>query len=252
MSAPYFQPPLTELKRRRRLRRLATVGVVLVTTAAMGAVVGAVLNASAANSPQRQTTQSTTPVNGADRTDREPRAERPVMKPITYKGVGDRILEIEKPDAFQIGYAKIRYTGLSNFAVQTVGDRVPELLVNVVGGYAGTVAFDLDDMNADRLRIVADGKWSVKLLPMERLRYLGAGEKISGHGDDVLLYSESKDTIAKIRYDGRSRFAVSTFGGTGAPDRLVDQTGPYTGKRLIPTTSLVIVTADGDWSIRTR
>lgn len=188
------------------------------------------------------------PVEAESSTEAVPKsvAPAPVPKEIKYTGRGDKILTITKPDSNGIGYAAITHKGSSNFVVETVGSE--QLLVNEIGKYSGRILFDMaEGEDTKRLKITANGSWTVTALPMEKLRRFK--DKISGEGDDVIVYV-GDGGVADIKHTGESNFAVQTYNGDGR-ELLVNEIGSYSGEQLLPADGAIVeITADGDWSFK--
>jgi hypothetical protein len=192
---------------------------------------------SAPSSPAPSNASS--PTNEPTVTQEEPAAQ----EPISYSGHGDKILKIKIPDSSGIGFAKITHRGSSNFFVKSV--ETDELLINEIGLYSGRVMFDTEEgQQTKRLKITADGSWTVKTLPMESLRTFDA--KIRGSGDDVIVYT-GNEGVAKIKHAGESNFVVQAYGDSS--ELLVNEIGNYSGEQLFTDASVVQITADGKWSI---
>jgi hypothetical protein len=165
-------------------------------------------------------------------------------QPVKYSGRGDKILSIKKPGSSGIGFAKFTHSGSANFVVWTVGSN--ELLVNAIGKYSGTVLFDAQDgADTNRLKIQADGAWTLTLLPIESVRKFQG--TITGKGDDVVLYLGSGG-VATISHRGQANFIVRTWGQSG-PDLLVNEIGNYDGEQLFTEACIVEINADGAWSM---
>ncbi|KQV26664.1 hypothetical protein [Yonghaparkia sp. Root332] len=183
-----------------------------------------------------------------------PEPEPEVVAPaadVVYSGTGDTILQIELPAGpDSIGIATIAHSGSSNFAVWSLdGDlNQSDLLVNVIGGYAGTVPFNLS--TAERItafEITADGAWTVTLRDVLSVRELPASATTTGQGDDVLVYFGDA-TVADLAHTGESNFAVWSYGASS--DLIVNEIGAYTGQVRWPAgTALVQISADGAWTI---
>lgn len=154
---------------------------------------------------------------------------------IVKEGVGDDVLQVEVPggDSSVLVYAK--HSGQSNFAVKTDSD----LLVNEIGSYEGVTY--LDDATG-LMEISADGPWRIEFRSTDIARPF-AGGKIDGRGDDVLWVSGGGQ-IASMSHTGESNFAVKT-----TDDLLVNEIGAYNGRVRWPGSGLVVITADGNWTI---
>lgn len=168
--------------------------------------------------------------------------------PKDYSGVGDDVVNITKHgDGTGAEVAIIQHTGGSNFAVHTLDSSLAktDLLVNEIGPYSGTVAFDLrSSQQTKALKVTADGAWTIKLVPLSSVRKLDGSAPMTGRGDDVFYYT-GPAKAAVFTHDGSSNIAVHSY--STRADLLVNEIGPYTGT-IVWTPGLYQVTADGNWS----
>lgn len=174
----------------------------------------------------------------------------PAPKPRTYRGTGDRILKVRKPEDGPVAVVAT-HTGSSNFQIEAIGAEGPDaaqLLVNEIGRYTGTTLMDVEDgQDTTRIKVTADGSWRLKLTPLAALPKFTA--KKAGSGDAVLVY-QGTDGTASFRHTGQSNFIVSVYTGDGG-DQLVNEIGRYAGEDFMPEGPAVVeITADGRWSIR--
>ncbi|WP_131732376.1 hypothetical protein [Actinomadura formosensis] len=185
--------------------------------------------------------------NTADSTTPSPHS----VKPQKYRGRGDKIVRIKDGD--EAWLAAFTHTGSSNFIVSALdpsGDE-SDVLVNVIGGYKGTVLFnDEADSNTRALKIKADGAWTLRLKPPSDAR-LWDGERITGKGDDVLRFADPSYgfTTMKLTHRGDSNFIVDSYTEDSA-ENLVNEIGRYSGEVSLPgDTVLITVHADGKWTL---
>ena len=167
------------------------------------------------------------------------------VAPVTYQGSGDFIQSITLPDP--VSNAAVTHAGSANFVVKADDANLGslDLLVNTIGNYQGTVL--LPDGTAN-LEISADGPWTVVISPAATARSFSSGP-ITGHGDDVIIYLGDTKPAA-ITHTGQSNFVVKAYPTSGgSADLLVNEIGPYNGTVRFPGSSLVVITADGDWTI---
>lgn len=165
----------------------------------------------------------------------------------TVKRQGDDIIKL--PKGAKSGIVTITHSGDSNFAVKTLTaeGQWSDLLVNEIGDYSGTVAFNLSRRDKPRyLEIVADGSWKVTIKPVYKAKALPKSSK----GDGVFTYSAKFAERWSIKHKGDSNFAVRTYGGR-YPDLLINEIGRYSGRKLVARdVKLVEVFADGTWSVK--
>jgi len=166
--------------------------------------------------------------------------------PLDYVGSGDQVIQVQMPDpTSSVAIAAIVYTGESNFAVWALDANLEQidLLVNAIGGYAGTVPIGFRGEEVAALEISAAGEWAVQLKPIETAREMT--DTISGTGDDVFVY-RGDTAIAHVTHDGESNFAL-----IGHPDAglLINEIGPYDGTVRFEGEDIYEVTADGNWTV---
>lgn len=184
----------------------------------------------------------------------EPEPEPEIAPPaadVVYEGVGDSVVQIALPggpDA--IGIATVSHSGARNFVIWALDEGLAqsELLVNTIGGYAGSVPFNLSTSERiTALEITADGPWSVTLRDVQTVREAPQGVSTTGQGDDVLLYLGDA-TIADVSHSGERNFVIWSYGSDS--ELLVNDIGSYTGAVRWPAgTALIQVNADGAWSL---
>ena len=112
-------------------------------------------------------------------------------------------------------------------------------------GYPHTL---LDPDTADvtaRLKIEADGNWTLKVQDVTKARRVT--EKIVGTGDDVVIYSGPAGVIA-ARALSEDNFVVWSY--SDSSDLLFNEIGPYRGENTISGGPLVLsIQAVGSWSM---
>lgn len=169
---------------------------------------------------------------------------------IVYEGSGDSVLPISLPDGAGVpAIATITHAGSRYFGVWALdsGMNQSELMVNTVGEYQGTVLFNSrSSVDTTSLEISADGAWTVTVHSVLSIRGFD-GPVASGVGDDVVIYRGGSGA-ASISHDGDNHFAIWSYGERD--DLIVNEIGQYTGTtRWTAGPSVVVVTADGNWSI---
>ncbi|NEM90877.1 hypothetical protein [Galbitalea soli] len=174
----------------------------------------------------------------------------PVAK--TYSGRHDSVIRVKLPDgADQAAIATISYTGGSNFSIFALDSNFKrgDLLVNTIGRYRGTVLVNPNGDGVTGFEISASGPWALTLKSISAARQM-TGSRITGAGDDVLIYRGDASAAAIVNR-GSSNFAVWQYGDS--TDLLVNEIGNYTGTVLISGgPSLFAVSSDGKWSITTQ
>jgi len=126
-------------------------------------------------------------------------------------GRGNKILRIKKPSD-GANLITLTHSGDANFIVSQLDAELQEGegLVNAIGNYEGTTILGLEDeANTKRLKIEADGRWTIKLADLTDARRLGSSAK--GRGDDVMFY-DGDAGVATLTHRGESNFIVDRFG----------------------------------------
>ena len=97
-----------------------------------------------------------------------------------------------------------------------------------------------------RLDVLVDGPWSVTVSPLSEAESFVSG--VSGTGDRVLLYKGPLD-VAEITHDGSGDFTIWAHTDTGRLRNAADESGRFLGYGALPGKSVLVVSADGNWSI---
>ena len=146
----------------------------------------------------------------------------------------------------------LTHRGSSNFAVNVLDSSnqpTGDLLVNEIGSYSGTTAYGLTSLTGDsvKLKVTADGRWTIKIAPVASAPLLGADA--TGRGDKVFRYDGAAADWA-ISHKGSANFVINQIGGF-FPNLAVNEIGSYKG--VVPLTdgpSVITVMADGSWSLK--
>jgi LGFP repeat len=172
----------------------------------------------------------------------------------TYRGNGDAVISIAKPDGLKsVAAVQSSYSGSGNFVVwgldSAYGDT--DLLANAIGSYSGTTLLDEFDWGnrTTRLEITAEGPWTITVKSTRTLPAYGAGRAVSGKGDSVFRYTGGNSS-RHLTHSGSSNFAIWSYADNGMDDLLVNRIGRYSGRVTYPGPGLVEVTADGSWTIK--
>lgn len=176
----------------------------------------------------------------------------PAFEPIQLSGTGNAVPRFEIP-ADSAAIANIAHTGASNFAVSSIGESGEQLdlLVNVIGNYAGTVLFDeAAGSHSVAFDVQADGAWTIEIRPVTDAFQWDGGQALAGAGDDVAILSPPSDglTATTLTHQGDGNFAIWAYGPS--TDLIVNEIGPYSGEVLLPSgTFLFEISANGPWTI---
>lgn len=206
-----------------------------------------------AESSTESTTESEAPETSADPTTPADTAPVPTssseapplpvapMPPIS--GSGDDVVPMGAT-----GFNAIKFTneGSSNFVVKTDDG---QLLVNEIGSYTGTVVVNLrDNEHATMLAITSSGNWTVTVIPPAAIP-LKSGP-IAGSGDDVFVYEQPMGPVTLSCPTCTSNVVLHAMSLSSCNiDLLVNEIGAYTGTVLYGGPSLMMVTANAEWSI---
>ncbi len=173
--------------------------------------------------------------------------------PIAIKGKGDKVAKFATPEG-STGIAAISNSGRSNFVVESVAadGSTNDLLVNVIGAYAGTVLFDANEgEHTVAFKITSSGSWAITIKPVASARRWDGKGQLRGKGDDVVIVSPATSGLATaaIAHTGKSNFYVTAYAPDGR-DLLVNDIGEYHGEQAFPDgTFLLSIGADGSWAI---
>jgi len=165
----------------------------------------------------------------------------------TYSGVGDDVISL--PKAIKAFIVESSHSGQSHFAVWTL-DKDGEnndLLFNELGSFQGIAATGMTkgDASSKFLEVTADGPWTLNLKSLEKAQSFNS----SGTGQAVMKYS-SGFKVWSIQHSGRSNFAIWQHCSNGNSELLVNDIGSYAGrKKLISGSCILVVEADGAWSL---
>jgi len=201
-----------------------------------------------ASSPATPDESSSEPEPSPTKTSAAP-TEPAEPKSVKYSGRGDKVLKISKP-ADGANLIKLTHDGDSNFIVDQLDSDLEETenLVNEIGKYTGTTILDVtDEEETKRLKIQADGTWTIVLSDLNTAREMDSSA--SGRGDDVLLYRGGAG-VAKLTHNGKSNFIVDFYNEDGS-ENLVNEIGKYSGESVIsPGPGFLQLHADGKWTVK--
>ncbi len=168
----------------------------------------------------------------------------------TKSGRGDSVFTIPAPYNNEAAIVKVKYTGSSNFALETLGsdNSLQQLLVNTIGGFSGVEAMDFDGSSpATRMQVTASGSWTMTF--SDPTTAPNFANSVSGRGDNVLQYSGNANTAA-FTSTGQGNFAVLQFDSVGQFENLLVNTiGAYSGSVPIDSSRYLVITDDGKWTV---
>ena len=167
---------------------------------------------------------------------------------LTKAGTGDATIKL--PGGAKAGMVTATHKGSSNFSVSALDENnesTGDLLVNDIGAYKGVTAFGLNSVgDAVKLKIDADGAWTVKISSLENAPTLDL--PVKQEGDRVYVYN-GKAADWAIANKGKGNFVVIQQTSI-MPNLMVNEIGRYKG--TVPATAgpnVVTVQSDGAWSI---
>jgi hypothetical protein len=171
---------------------------------------------------------------------------------ILLKGKGTKVAKFTVPEGTP-AIAKISCKCRSNFAIWTVGPdgSQGDLLVNVIGSYAGTVLFSEYGEEVVAFQVEADAAWSILVRPVIRAPAWNRSEPLTGEGDAVyrLTPPSSGLTTVTLNHKGEGNFAIWGY-SDATTDLLVNEIDAYRGETLLSEgTFLLEISAGGNWSI---
>jgi hypothetical protein len=175
--------------------------------------------------------------------------ERPPPADKTYSGRGSKTIGISLDEDY-LHVVKITHDGTSNFMVDALdadGDQV-DFLVNEVGDFTGVRLLGIDRGIPARLKIRADGRWTVTVMVSDKApRWTG---KASGRGDAILRVNpDSDDMRVRFTHKGQDNTTLSIL-GKNTSDLLVNEIGRYSGEMVIPRgTTFIDITGNGAWTL---
>jgi hypothetical protein len=103
------------------------------------------------------------------------------------------------------------------------------------------------------MKVLANGNWTVSILPLSKARRWDGTAALTGSGDDVVIVS-AKDGFGatKISARGSGNFIIWAYDEDGSSDLLVNEIDTYKGEVLLPATPvamLEISAAGVKWSL---
>lgn len=178
----------------------------------------------------------------------------PVPKPVTYRGSGDDVVPIRKPESgLALVYLKGNAAG-DTFTVSALdrnGTKIG-LLVATFDPYEGVRPIDTVTSFPETasLEIEATGAWTVQVRsPRSAPVFTGTTR---GRGDSVVRYLGDGGVATLKGGVANKSFTVTTH-VDGFPRLLVVGVGPYSGSKSWPRGDVLVeVQAPGAWSIAVR
>ncbi|MGW9207823.1 TerD family protein [Embleya sp. NPDC055664] len=189
-----------------------------------------------------------------DPADAGPLSPRPAPA-VEYEGRGDRVLSIERPVDAGPFLVELEARGTENFVVWTLDAdlETDKLLANTIGVHRSRALVDERGTRTSRLKIEADGAWTVRLLTPEAARPLT--DRLEGTGPETVRWAGPR-TVVAMTHAGGSNFIVGTFTEHGDDEAylgtLANVIGDYEGESILPKgPCLIEIEADGAWTLAT-
>lgn len=210
---------------------------------------GAGESTTSAASPTTPAAQSIT--TSPQTTTEAPPPPPPVTRPVTYRGNGNKVLSIKKPEDGPVLITTSNRGPDDNFTIYALDAELNEgdLVVNAIGSYTGTSILDKNDGDdTRRLKIDGGGSWTVTLKPMTMARPMTTS--LAGKGDDVILYRGPAGVATVSNRGADDNFTIYSYGSDGE-DLLVNEIGSYSGETTIKEgPAFLEVDGGGSWSIK--
>ncbi|WP_406296196.1 TerD family protein [Embleya sp. NBC_00888] len=170
-----------------------------------------------------------------------------------YEGRGDKVLSITRPVEAGPFLVELEGRGTDNFVVWTLDAdlETDKLLANAIGAYRGRALVDERSSRTSRLKIEADGAWTVRLFGPDAARPLT--ERLTGTGPETVRWAGPR-TVLAMTHRGTGNFIVGTFADHGGDESylgtLANAIGDYEGESILPKgPCLIELEADGDWTL---
>ncbi|MGW1994060.1 TerD family protein [Embleya sp. NPDC001921] len=170
-----------------------------------------------------------------------------------YEGRGDKVLSITRPVEAGPFLVELEGRGTDNFVVWTLDAdlETDKLLANAIGAYRGRALVDERSSRTSRLKIEADGAWTVRLFGPDAARPLTEG--LTGTGPETVRWAGPR-TVLAMTHRGTGNFIVGTFAEHGGDESylgtLANAIGDYEGESILPKgPCLIELEADGDWTL---
>lgn len=175
----------------------------------------------------------------------------PVFEAAEFSGTGDGVVEL--PEGITQAMVTAAHDGERYFSIASVdadNQSTGDYIVNALGVYAGTTVLgEYNTAPPARLQVKADGDWTIALAPLTEAPALPEG----GTGDGVYLYEGDAATWA-VTHTGEHYFSLSFYTDTemSLSSMLANEVGAYDGDVAVGAgPALVVITADGPWTITT-
>jgi hypothetical protein len=175
-------------------------------------------------------------------------AGAPAFEAVEFTGEQDGIVEL--PDGVTQAIVTASHDGEHYFSISSLdeaNEATGDMLVNAIGAYTGsTLLGQYAQGEPARLEVTADGAWSITLTPLSDAAALPE----SGTGDGVYRYDGDAGTWSVV-HTGEHYFSLNYYTNADFElSMLATEVGAYDGDVAVTDgPALVVITADGDWTI---
>ncbi len=232
-------------KKKRFILPLAVVAVIVLSTALRGG------NSGGSTASSNDSTNNSSPSNSDSAASNWYTDNYASFTAVDFSGSGDDVVSL--PAGAINGLINATYKGSSNFVIESLdtSNQTADLAVNTIGNYSGTTVYGVNSLGGEvaKLKVTASGKWTLHVAPLDSAPALPS----SGKGDGVFKYESTDSPTWVISHKGQSNFAVNEESDSSIMGLLVNEIGNYNG--TVPAyagPALVIITADGSWTIATK
>lgn len=175
-------------------------------------------------------------------------AEFDAFEPVEFTGEQDGVIDL--PEGVTQAMVTSSHDGEHYFSIaglDAANETTGDLLINAVGAYEGvTVLGAHSTADPVRLQVTADGAWTITLAPLADAPALPE----AGSGDGVFRYDGEAATWA-VTHTGEHYFSIDHYTDAELSlSLLVTEVGAYEGEVAAGAgPALVVILADGDWTI---
>ena len=114
------------------------------------------------------------------------------------------------------------------------------------GNYSGTVPVNIYDTDVGAIGVSAPGSWQLELKPLTGNVPAGSGP-FSGTGPAVVEY-KGPSIVTGFSHSGSGYIGIKAY-TLGDVSLIVNEVGAYWGVHVLPGNSLVVIDADGPWTV---
>lgn len=194
-------------------------------------------------------------------------ATPPVKKVLaSYTGSGKTVLKVHYESPVIVAFSCEKCSSTLSAATVRSDLALQSILIDAPGPYRGRVLADAGAglKTLSELDIAADARWKLQIQdPSAAIdaRLTGAGQSVSGTGDDVFSVGEKVERLDIRSTSGDGNFFVDSyrstafdgsFDGYAAADLIVNDLDGYRGEASISGPAIVAVQSGGKWVIKAK